>query len=278
MNFEAYLLRSQQQLPISMTISPKNPTYIQEYSLLVEYEGQKMEFKASNLFDCFHDFLSHAIASYNDPSLKLKLDFDIYFESRFKSKSKARELISSHHLLISIIFSCRADRYFQEDHDFEISGQALFEDRKFNLEGLEIEQIFEQLYYGFKDIEEIRICLYCKHYGRFPGTKIHPMYSSSVCWQPKSNLHEFYKENVSIFDKIFEKIIPDLLKKGETRDNMQEEERDVEDAIENINTIIDSDKKKKELLIDCENIIQKITELKRRIPIESCNFWEKRSR
>ncbi len=277
MNFEAFLLRTQQEIPISLTISSKNQTYFEEYSIVVELEGQKMEFKSPNLFNCFHDFLSHVITTYQDASIKLKISFDIYFESRFKSKSKARELISNHHLLISLICSSVVDRYFEDEHDFEMFGEAVFEDRRIILEGPDIEQLFEQLYYGLKDIEEIRICLYCKHYGRIPGTKIHPMYSSSVCWQPKSNIHEFYKDSSTLLDKIFEKIIPDLLLKEEKRGNL-EEEKEIADAVNDINTIIQSDKKKKEKLIDCETIIQNITELKRRLPIENCNLWEKRSR
>ncbi len=277
MNFEALLLRSQQEEPILMSISPINPTYFQNYLILIEFNDQKLEFKASNLFDCFHDFLSHVITVYNDPTIKLKFAFDIYFESRFKSKSKARQLISNHHLLISIICSSRTSRYFEEDHDLEIHGEAVFEDRTITLEGPEIEQLFEQLYYGLKDTEEIRICLYCKHYGRFPGTKIHPSYCSSVCYKSKSNIHEFYRQNAPLLDEILAEIIPDLLKQSQERGNIDEVTH-IADSIEQINKIIDSDKKLKEKIADCETLIHTLSELPRKLPIETCNYWEKRSR
>ena len=55
-----------------------------------------------------------------------------------------------------------------------------------------------------KNEEEIKICVFCKHFGRYPGTKLFPMHYTSVCWYPEQDLHLLYQQNSSLFDEYFQ--------------------------------------------------------------------------
>lgn len=276
MKFEAIVVRRTDQNPIKIEISPKNPTYYQNYDVSAKYLDDNYEYHVFNLFDGFEALAFDLIEKLKDKTIKLRLVFDTYFESRFKSKSKARELIEDHHLILHIDLCAVPSRLFNEDFDLQISGQVSFSDTKIPLFASDFENLFDQLYYGLKNLEEIRICLFCKHFGRFPDTKMFPTYCNSMCWHTEPVLHSFYQQNSALFDELFEHINPGLIK-SRIPSLDQENNEGIENLVNKIDEIIAIDEKTMKKLIDCENITQKILLLTRRIPIENCNYWEKRS-
>ena len=268
--FEAFLKRGESKVAIPVSISPKNTNYFERYTITSEIEQKTYSFSASNLFDAIETLLIELVKALNDPGVKIILNFDTYFESRLKSKSKSRELIDSKHFLIELELCVIESTTFKGDYDLNLSGTASFEDKKINLTGTEIQEIFDEIFYEFKSSKELRICLFCEHYMRFPGTNIHPMSSSSVCWVSQQKILKIIKKHPEKFEELFQTYIVHQINK-ESLDDQSED-----GLIKFIDELTEGDEKLKKDFPNSEEFVERIVKLPRKTPNESCNLWSER--
>ncbi len=211
MEITGQILEGTQTQELTIKILEDEPTILSTYEIQFSVNSKLVYLaKETSLLAAFESYLEFLLKEVKvelteeglqDADLKLTLEFDTYFIPLIKGET--HHLLEKNHFYATLTMTPVIRNGFLE---FTYSLVSKYLDVEKRIEDEDLDRLFQSVYYEWRTNENIKLCLFCKHFNKFPSKHWTPVHQNHLCYEKAPALLENYRANSEEYNELLDEL------------------------------------------------------------------------